>query len=235
MKKRIFALAFILISAISAYGQTTNKIVVRGTSVKEIEPEIVDLSIIYRYNDNVKDNGRIIEQDKMLKAVLPQFSIPMENLIVDNISASGWGGFSKVGNTNISLSKSYRLRYNSTSNIELLISKLIQTGADNVYVSNLESSKLDSVKRLTMLNALENAKIKATEIANKVGGSLGSAKLITEIFPSKTLQTDSRDEYYKLSTINIRGAGIYQDTDIQSINMRRIRVTTTYEVEFELK
>lgn len=235
MKTKLFVLFFITVISFSGFGQTTNKIVVRGTSVIEIEPEIVDFSIIYRYSDNVKENERIIEQDKMLKAILPQFSIPMDNLLVDNISASGWGGFSKVGNTNISLSKSYRLRYNSTNQIDLLISKLIQTGADNVYVSNLESSKLDSVKKLTMLNALDNAKIKAKEIADKVGGTLGKANVITEIFPSKSYQTDSRDEYYKISTINVRGVGVYQDTDIQSLNMRKIRVSTTYEIEFELK
>ena len=221
--------------ALNTYAQTSKTITVRGTSTSEINPEKVELSIIYRYSDHVKDNDKAIMQETNLLKVLDQFEISKENLIIDNLTASGWGGISKVGNNIISLTKSYRLKINQPQIIDNLLPKLVQTGADNVSIISLESSKLDSAKQASMTQALDNAKSKAQTIAKHMNMQLGSANAISEIFPNKSFQMGERGEYLNKMGINIRGASSLQDIDMESLNMRKIKIITTYEIQFEVK
>lgn len=232
---RYYTTILAVIVSLTAFGQTEKTITVRGTSTSEINPEKIELSIVYRYSDNVKDNDKANAQETSLLRVLNEFEVSKESLIVDNLSAYGWGGFSKVGNNTISLTKTYRLKVANPSIIDNLLPKLVQTGADNVSIISLESSKLDSAKQVTMTQALDNARAKAQTIAKHMTVQIGNPLSIIEIFPNKTFQIGERGDYLNKMGINVRGSSTFQDTETETLNMRKIRISTTYEIQFEIK
>ncbi|HEX8659811.1 MAG TPA: SIMPL domain-containing protein, partial [Hymenobacter sp.] len=121
-------------------------ILVRGTAEQELEPEKLDLLLTYRFSDNVKESSRTQEQEQNLQQVLKQAGIAPERLLLEDLIASGYGGFSKTGNTAVTLTKVYRLTLNNPQVLNDLIPKLVQTGADNLRVVNLTSSRLDAAK-----------------------------------------------------------------------------------------
>jgi hypothetical protein len=76
--------------------QTPKTIKVRGVSSIEINPEKIDLLIVYRYSDNLKDNQKTLQQEIKLYEVLSLFEIQKKDLVLDNLTATGWGGLYKV-------------------------------------------------------------------------------------------------------------------------------------------
>jgi hypothetical protein len=221
----------------SLSGQEKRTITVRGTAEKQIAPETIDLKLIYRYTEKVEDKERSRLQEGFLLKVLEEFKILKDNLVIDDISATsaGWNSSMKIENSKIYLKKSYRLKINKPSILIDLIPRLAQSGADNISVCNLEHSKLDSIKQVTMLTAIDDAKTKGIEIAKHIGFELGNPVKIEEIYPNKSLQGDRQDQFYKFNDYQSRYGGTFEDIDFQSVNIRKIRITKSYEITYEIK
>ena len=215
--------------------QTPKTLKVRGVSSIEINPEKIDLLIVYRYSDNLKDNQKTLQQETKLYEVLSLFEIQKKDLVLDNLTATGWGGVYKVENNSVSISKSYRLTISNLNIIDSLIYKLIKTGADNVTIVNLENSKLEEYKQVAINKALENAKLKAQTISSNLGVNLSNPVSVIEIFPTKTIQNNDSRQYYDKVGNTINGRSNFQDFDIETLNMRKIKIYSTFDVEYEIK
>jgi hypothetical protein len=215
--------------------QTPKTIKVRGVSSIEINPEKIDLLIVYRYSDNLKDNQKTLQQEIKLYEVLSLFEIQKKDLVLDNLTATGWGGLYKVENNSVTISKSYRLTISNLNIIDSLIYKLIKTGADNVTIVNLENSKLEEYKQVAINKALENAKLKAQTISSNLGVNLSNPISVIEIFPTKTIQNNDSRQYYDKVGNTINGRSNFQDFDIETLNMRKIKIYSTFDVEYEIK
>ena len=203
--------------------------------MNKINPEKIDLLIVYRYSDNLKDNQKTLQQETKLYEVLSLFEIQKKDLVLDNLTATGWGGLYKVENNSVSISKSYRLTISNLNIIDSLIYKLIKTGADNVTIVNLENSKLEEYKQVTINKALENAKLKAQTISSNLGVNLSNPVSVIEIFPTKTIQNNDSRQYYDKVGNTINGRSNFQDFDIETLNMRKIKIYSTFDVEYEIK
>ena len=158
-------------------------ILVRGTAEQELEPEKLDLLLTYRFSDNVKESGRTQEQEQGLQTVLKQAGVASEKLVLEDLSASGYGGFSKTANASVALTKSYRLTLESPKILNELIPKLVQTGADNLRVVNLQSSRLEAARLEAAGRASANARQKALAVAKQAGGLLGGVVAAAEVLP----------------------------------------------------
>ena len=218
------------------FGQGARTITVRGTSVKELDPESIILTITYKYRGRVGEIDAVKEQDKRLQETMEQFKIPKNNLLLDNEWATGDNGFASKFNTTMSISKSYRLTITNLEILDGLLLKLVEMGAENIAVATLESSKIDSIKKVALQLALENAREKARGIAAQMGVKLENPLIITEIFPDKTYQASEQDEYQnKGSRAEARANATLQYADVQVLNMRKIRVSSTCEIVYEIK
>jgi hypothetical protein len=138
-------------------------------------------------------------------------------------------------NNSVTISKSYRLTISNLNIIDSLIYKLIKTGADNVTIVNLENSKLEEYKQVAINKALENAKLKAQTISSNLGVNLSNPISVIEIFPTKTIQNNDSRQYYDKVGNTINGRSNFQDFDIETLNMRKIKIYSTFDVEYEIK
>lgn len=241
---RCFLLLLLLPLAQPGWAQVTlapappHTILVRGTAEQELDPEKLDLLLTYRFSDNVKESGRTQEQEQALQQVLKQAGIAPEKLVLEDLSASGFGGFSKTANSSVALTKVYRLSLDNPRILNDLIPRLVQTGADNLRVTNLENTRLEAVKIDVAGRAAANARQKAQSAVKLAGGQLMGVVAMVEIVPDGS-GTDplanfrlGYDRKMKL------GSNSDMSTEVTSIftpNLRKIKVQAVYDVVFEIK
>jgi len=221
-----------------ALPQPPHTILVRGTAEQELEPEKLDLLLTYRFSDNVKENGRTQEQEQALQQVLKQAGIGPEKLVLEDLSASGYGGFSKTANTNVALTKVYRLRLDNPKILNDLIPRLVQTGADNLRVTNLENTRLEAVKADVAGRAAANARQKAQSAVKLAGGQLAGVVAMVEILPDGSGNdplASFRLGYDKKMTLGSRSDTPGEIGGIFTPNLRKIKVQAVYDVVFEIK
>lgn len=207
-------------------------ILVRGTAEQELDPEKLDLLITYRFSDNVKDNSRNQEQEQALQQVLKQASIAPEKLVLEDLNASGYGGFSKVNNTSVTLFKTYRLALERPALLNTLLPQLVQAGADNVRLTHLQNSRLDAVKAGLIAQAVANARQKATAAAQAAGQQLGAVLGLAEVLPGN-LHPELPQARYRMMELGSNSGGAPEVEEKPSL--RKINVKATYDVIFELK
>ncbi|TGE12850.1 SIMPL domain-containing protein [Hymenobacter elongatus] len=210
------------------------RILVRGAAWQDLEPERAELLLTYRVSDNVKDNERAKEQQARLTAVLRDFGIAPEKLTLNNLSAYGWNGFSKVGNTTVSLTKEYRLIIDKPAQLDELLPKLVQSGADNVVVSNLESAPLDAFRLEVMSKALADARTKAQHMAQQVGAKLGPVQLVQEVVAA-TPAAERETATYKMRAAAAAMEESSPEANASPVSLRKIRVRVRLDVEYQLQ
>ena len=210
-------------------------VLVRGAAEQELDPKKLDLLLTYHFSDNVKAGERTQNQEESLRQVLSQAGIKATNLVLEELSASGYGGLSKVNNTNVALTKVYRLTLDNPQLATTLIPQLAQTGADNLRVVNLQSSQLAAAQAATAAQAVAAARQKAAVVAQAAGGKLGSVIVLTEVLPTAQAAPEVRGAY-KVSSAYYEGG--YQAPAASAEappNLRKIKVLARYDVIFELK
>lgn len=235
MKHPLLALAFLLLATLGYSQANVNRsraVTVRGLATEDIDPERVELYITYRVSDNVKDAHKAREQEEKLLETLQKLNISRENLSVDNLTAYGYGG-SKSYNTNLALTKVYRLIIDRPAVLNELIPRLVQSGADNINVGKLESSQLEAKKQEVLAKAVENARQRAQTVARQANVQLGQLLTLEEIVPGLlTLRADD-DSYSRKSRLReLQQAG---DSGSESLNLRKIRISCAVEAVYELK
>lgn len=211
-------------------------ILVRGTAEQELEPEKLDLLLTYRFSDNVKENGRTQEQEQGLQSVLKQAGISPEKLVLEDLSASGYGGLSKTANANVALTKVYRLTLENPKILNDLIPKLVQTGADNLRVVNLQSNQLEATRLDVAGRASANARQKALAVAKQAGGQLGGVVAAVEVLPYG--EGEGQLAAYRSMGYDKKVKANYtaeEGGEISTPNLRKIKVKATYDVVFEVK
>jgi len=211
-------------------------VLVRGTAEQELDPEKLDLLLTYRFSDNVKDSERTQNQEENLRQVVQKAGIAADKLVLDDLSAAGYGGFSKTANSNVALTKVYRLTLDQPRQLNTLIPQLVQTGADNLRVVNLRSSQLAATQTEVAAQAAADARQKAAAVVKAAGGQLGNVVAMTEVPDYVPLSEAMRA--YQLQGNNAYKA--YQGraretTEIDTPTLRKIKVVAVYEVVFEVK
>lgn len=206
---------------------------VRGTAEQELDPEKLDLLLTYRFSDNVKESGRSQELDQALQRVLKHAGIAPEKLVLEDLSASGYGGLSKVNNTSVALTKTYRLALDQPQLLNALVPQLVQAGADNVRFVNLQNTRIAATKAGLVARAVANARQKADAAAKAAGQQLGAALAVVEIVPGSP-----RPEWpvsrYKCPDHYSRSCEGGNDTE-EKTNLRKINIKVVYDVVFEIK
>ncbi|RZK27709.1 MAG: SIMPL domain-containing protein [Hymenobacter sp.] len=208
-------------------------ILVRGTAERELDPEKLDLLLTYRFSDNVKENERTQNQEENLRQVLAKASITPDKLVLEELSATGYGGLSKVGNANVALTKVYRLTLDNPQQLNTLIPQLVQTGADNLRFVNLQNSRLVATKAELATQAATDARQKATLAVKAAGSQLGSVVTMVEVLPEGSYSEVVLREKQSASAM-------YQAREVRVAetpppSLRKIKVHVVYDVVFEIK
>lgn len=210
-------------------------ILVRGTAERELDPEKLDLLLTYRFSDNVKENERTQNQEESLRQVLAKASIAPDKLVLEELSATGYGGLSKVGNANVALTKVYRLTLDNPQQLNTLVPQLVQTGADNLRFVNLQNGKLVATKAELATQAATDARQKATLAVQAAGSKLGVVVSMLEVLPDATYAELMLRESLQQQNSYYKSMPARSPTEIATPSLRKIKVQVAYDVVFELK
>lgn len=206
---------------------------VRGTAEQELEPEKLDLLIMYRFSDNVKENARSREQEQALQQVLKQAGIAPDKLVLEDLNASGYGGFSKTANTSVMLFKTCRLTLERPALLNTLLPQLMQSGADNVRLVHLQNARLEAVKADLITQAVANARQKAIIAAKASGQQLGVVLGLVEVLPGSP-RLEGLQTRYKMMELGSSSGPPSADAEDKA-TLRKINVKAVYDIVFELK
>jgi len=214
-------------------------ILVRGTAERELDPEKLDVLMTYRFSDNVKESERTQSQEESLRQVLSRAGIAPEKLVLEELSASGYGGLSKVGNSTVALTKTYRLTLDNRRQLHTLVPQLVQTGADNLRFVNLRNGQLAATKADLTTLAVVDARQKAGLAVKAAGGQLGGVLTLVEVLPDETYvfrpipmsrSLTEMDKAYQSYQERIRPS-----VELITPTLRKIKVQVAYDVVFEVK
>jgi len=187
--RKLLALVLLPLAQVAAAqvpAPLAHTILVRGVAERELDPEKVDMLLTYRFSDNVKESERTQNQEENLRQVLTKTGIAPDKLVLEELSATGYGGASKVGNDNVAFTKVYRLTLDNPQQINTLVPQLVQTGADNLRFVNLQNSKLAATKAELATQAAAEARQKASLAVKAAGGQLGNVVTMVEVLPDAT-------------------------------------------------
>jgi len=207
-------------------------ILVQGVAERELDPERLDVLLTYRFSDNVKESERTQNQEEALRRVLGRAGIAEDKLMLEELTASGYGG--KVGNSTVALTKTYRLQLDNPRQLNTLVPQLVQTGADNLRFVNLRSSREAATKAELTTLATANARQKAELAVKGAGGQLGGVLSMVEVLPASLYSPQVLEGYYKMCATKGRllegGAA-----EISTPTLRKIKLQVLYDVVFEVK
>lgn len=234
--KKIIILFALIPNVLIAQDMTERTIKVLGKANKEIDPDEIELTILFAETENVKKENELEIKEKELKKLVTAYGIPPENLIIDNFTASRFGYYYKSSSSKIRLTKAYKLRIVNIEIVDELIIELFEVGADNVTVTNLLSEKTEQIKSEAIIEALENAKNKAELMVTHMGAELGKVISIEEFNPQFTpayhYENLKLNEYSGMEYGNVsRSVGSFStDIGIRKINVQ-YHVNVTFELE----
>ncbi|UYZ63130.1 SIMPL domain-containing protein [Hymenobacter weizhouensis] len=208
----------------------------RGSATRELAPETAELLLTYRAQDQVRNADRAREQQDRLLAVLNEYRIEPARLVVYNLMASG-SGWSKTTNSTVYLTTQYKLTLDKPAIINELLPKLVQTGADEVVVSNLLSSRLAAFRLEVASLALADARTKAQHIVQQAGLKLAGIRTIAEVLPAGPAAPliPERSRYRMLTFGSAASVGADAADVVNPVNPRAIRVQVAFDVEYEVQ
>jgi len=244
MKKVIF-LSTLLIGAVlfPSFSQTTGvsitpptrKIEVAGFNEMEVTPDELYFSISLReyYNDekNQKDKVLISTLEKQLIKAIADAGLPKESL-----SVSGVGGYQnyvdkKKKPATFLEAKQYELKVDRADKLDGILSKVESRGIQYANVARVDHSKKEEFKKQVKINALKDAKSKATYLLEAVDQKLGPVLEIREVEDNVNYP---QPMFAKMNVRMMAGAEAdsVQDSDVQ---YQKIKISYRMQAAFEIK
>jgi uncharacterized protein YggE len=245
MKKVIF-LSTLLIGAVlfPSFSQTTGvsitpptrKIEVAGFNEMEVTPDELYFSISLReyYNDekNQKDKVLISTLEKQLIKAIADAGLPKESL-----SVSGVGGYQnyvekKKKPATFLEAKQYELKVDRADKLDGILSKVESRGIQYANVARVDHSKKEEFKKQVKINALKDAKSKATYLLEAVDQKLGSVLEIREVDDNINYPQPMFAKMSARVMSSLESADSVQDSDVQ---YQKIKISYRMQAAFEIK
>ncbi|HVW96845.1 MAG TPA: SIMPL domain-containing protein [Mucilaginibacter sp.] len=182
MKKSIILIALVALTS-SVFAQAVDmrrKIEVTGTAEKEVTPDIINVSISLQEYMDGKKKITIDQLEKQLESAVKEAGIAKEDFTVDNVSA--WNNtWNKKKTPDFLASKQYGIKFHDLNKYNQILNKIDPKGIQSTYIASYDYSKMEELKRSLKIQALLNAKEKATYLLNSINDKVGDAISITDV------------------------------------------------------
>lgn len=182
----LFAFATVLFTAIKAQQTTGPRLInVQAVAEMEIVPDEIWVQVQLQEYDK-KGSGKI-GIEKISNAFLAQMKkLGLTEKEVSLQNASGYDNYwqwykrNKQKTPDMKASISYLLKLNSVKQMEQVVAALDDEATKNFYIQKKTHSKIETLRNELKLQALKNAKEKATLLASAVDAKVGSVWSINE-------------------------------------------------------
>jgi hypothetical protein len=231
MKKYLLLLTLL---PLISFGQVTNEktITVIGISEMDIEPDIITLSMTVKETENTKKESDIVNLENKIVKFLVSVGIDKGNFTVSRYSAREQTG------SKFKQDKSYNLIIPKPILLDTIVAKCIEVGMDNLFVSKIDHSQIESLRNNLLSKALNSAKTKAEIIAKEMGISLGKVSMVNESFKLVGERQDNyNNAFYSLDEVVVTGYGASRSSSVRSsstINLEKLHLSKTVIVKYEI-
>jgi len=239
--KQLLTMAFLL-TTILTFGQTnTTKteeqpyIEVTGTAEKEVVPDEIYIGIIIREKYLNKVKVTIEGQEEKLKTAVKSLGIDLTNLYLSDANAD----YVKVRwqKKDVLTKKDYTLKVSTATTVGQVFLELEKLEITDAFISRVNHSKMDSLRKEIKILAIKAAKDKADYLLTAIGEQTGKPLIVkeNEILPNRTLASvnvrgsrSSETEYY------VDGVKMKSE-DNNEIQFQKIKIQTSIYVKFSIK
>lgn len=245
MLKRTIGLTLSLLVGVlvTTYAQTIStvderrKIEVTGYSEMEVVPDELYFSIslkeYYKDEKNQKDKVNITDLEKQLLQAIAQSGVAKENLSITSVG--GYHNYvdKKKKPTTFLESKQYVLKVDKPDKLDVILSKIDNRGLTHAYIQRVDHSQKEEFKKQVKINALKDAKDKATYLLEAIGQKL--------YLPIEIREIDENTYYpqpvmYKASMMRAASAEM-ADSGIEesSIEYKKIKLSYRMQAIFQIR
>lgn len=222
---------------IISFGQINyeNLITVIGSADKEIEPDWVQLGMSAKETENSRKESETVNMENSILDFVVSLGLDSTSFSIDRYSANTKYTYSS--SSKFKLEKSYKLKIEKTQLLDTIIAKCFDSGIDNIYVSQIGHSKIDSIQNVVLNEALLSAKTKAKLIATTMEVNLGKIKSVNESYRMINNQPGSYQfNDYQLEEMVVVGYGVQSKARIgSSLSFQKILLTKTVIVKYEIQ
>ncbi|QNL50107.1 SIMPL domain-containing protein [Olivibacter sp. SDN3] len=235
MKKLVIAMVLgaITLSASAQNVDTRRKIEVYGSAEEEVTPDIIYVAISlkeYFKDSNNKNKITIDELEKQLALSVKKAGIKEEDFTINNISSYAQNDPKKKKDPGFLASKQYRIKVSNLNAINTILDGVDAQGIQSTSISGYEHSKITEIKNELRIRAVNNAKEKASVMAQALGDTLGQALEVTD---TNTDAGSPQPMMYK--PMAARGESADYAEQPMEIDFKTIKINYQFRVVFELK
>ncbi|WP_293955926.1 MULTISPECIES: SIMPL domain-containing protein [unclassified Sphingobacterium] len=237
MKKIVLGLAFLGFMTQLNAQQMVNKEFVStvGRAEEEVTPDIIYIDVTLKEfyeNGNTKKKVAIDKLEKDLFDSATKAGVKKEDFTIQNIWSYNVPD-KKKKDTDILLSRQYRIKVTNLNNLDQLLDGVDKAGIQSTYISEYDYSKKKELEKSLKTKAVLDAKVNAQILAEAAGQKIGKAIVLSET-PQQIIfgvQPMMRNAMYKgameQSADSADGGGL-------DLNIRPMKVTSEISASFEL-
>jgi uncharacterized protein YggE len=233
MKNIILPVALFIAASLTAQnpvaGEEKPYIEVNGTGEMEVIPDEIYVAITLRERTANKKTISVEEQEQNLKNALKNLKVDLKNLSLAGADADlvriEWR---KKG---VITQKQYSLKLSNASILGQVFSELDKMEITDAYVSHVQHSKIDSLRKVVKIMAIKAAKNKADYLLAAIGEKTGKALIVRE-----------NDPYYPQPVWTMANARMDKiestssnETYTDPIDFKKIKVTSSIYVKFGIQ
>lgn len=151
---------------------------VNGNGEMEVVPDEIYVSITIRERSTNKKTISVEEQEQNLKTALKSLKVDLKNLSVSGANAD----FVRVDwrKKGVITEKQYSLRLSNATVLGQVFTELDKLEITDSYVSHVQHSKIDSLRKVVKIMAIKAAKNKADYLLAAIGEKTGKVLIVRE-------------------------------------------------------
>ena len=227
MKKTTLILLLIINSVI--FAQNTNKneqsfIEVTGTAKREIEPNLIYISITLTEKSIDNKKFSIETQEKELQKILVELNIPSSKLTLADYNSSILTG--KRKEIGFKQSKQFTLVLETAKQVSDLFEKLFNANIKEADVFKTDHTDIVKFNKEVRIEAIKAAKDKAEYITNAVGNKIDK--------PLEIIELGATDmNYYRGNLNTFYSQNV--ETNSSSSEFKKILITFSFKVKYQIQ
>lgn len=226
--KKTFLIVVLSALSIAGHAQEITKpyIEVTGTSETEVVPDELTLTITLTES---KERPNIQKQEDRLKKSLRDLGLDLSNLTLNSADADYQR--IKAFKKEVVVSKTYLLKLSSADMIGKVYEQLSELDAQDAYISKVNYSKMEEIKKENSIKAIKAAKEKAQNLLAAIGQQTG---MPLQVFEQQNGILNPVPNY-RMAT---KSAVMYDATIASNepeMSFRKIKIVNSFLIKYEIK
>ncbi|MFN5334535.1 MAG: SIMPL domain-containing protein [Bacteroidota bacterium] len=216
-----FAQSQTLSPAVSSYIEVT------GNAEEEVVPDEIFISITLKERYVNKDKITIETQEAQMKNALKSIGVDLKNLYLSDVNSD----YVKIRRQKKDMltKKEYVLKVATATMVGQVFQELDKMDITDGFISKVNHSKIDSLKKEIRIKAIKSAKEKATYLLAALGEQVGKVIVVTDS-PDPGTQP-----YYPMPRVMAMVAADGIPEAKEEIEFQKIKLTSSIFVKFAVK